>query len=620
MGVCAPCSSLHSRHCERDALIYGAQRLTRDSRRQKMAFIATDISLPLDLMKNTTCYACRKASVRNHDRLIDLRKCMDPVCGKVQDFFMERCPHPDCSHTSAVPTWSIQGVSPDELVGKTYICSKKHANTMYECNATEVYEDSSDTPILSRNGFSIPLKTTATEFIAVVLAGTDLCATDFVLAMDVRRSPGMQTLNVLQDTELVYTMMMRHPDSTFIVFARSEYQQATDCPLFFAPLLEDDLECAFDINMDLDVAPASLAEVEVEVEDESTPAQFVLDDTAGMSAVHQWLEERGFTERRHLFETLAVGPLTLGPTYVDSVAVLVTEEQLNELFRLEFHASAVCPILIRNKYVLILLACDHNRNHQEGIYINLHDAARDKSPMFVEWIAEYQRQFGFGQFAAAAASLGEFVVGIDEPLEVYGATCEPRYSNTSVDEKAPLSTALYSWDESKLHDMERLYRERDVKDEEEDWEVEGASEEEEEESYEETKKKKRERPTEEEDKKEKRKRTKTSILVKNALRAIDFSIEHASKVVVCVKPMVKPDTPTPFAWALPNKAKDYYVFVPLRKDEAAQMPQDRLLGVCYKAFNLFYINCGSSVDRQQAVLAQVLNATGETRLATIASI
>lgn len=594
-----------------------------------MAFIATDISLPLDLMKNTTCYACRKAPVRNHDRFMDLRKCVDPVCGKVQDFFLARCPHPDCSDTLPIPTWSIKGVTPDELVGKTFICSKKHADTMFECNTTEVYEDSSDTPIVSKSDFSIPLKTTAAEFIAMVLANTYMRPTDFILSMDIRRSPGMQTLNVLQDTDLVYTMMMRHPDSTFIVFMRSEYQQATNCPLFFVPV-EDE----FDL-FDLGLEPMEMDPVEAEEEEE--PVQFVLDDTAGMEAVHQWLEERGFVERHRLFETIAMGPLMLGPTYVDSVAVLVTETQLNELFKLEFHASAVCPILIRKKYVLILLACDHNRNHQESIFCSLDDAARSKSPEFVKWIAEYQRQFGFGQFAAAAASLGEFVVGIDDMLEVHGA-CEVCHANTSVDEKAPLvETALLSWDESTLPKMDRLYAERESsRIEEEESYAEGTfgeeEEDDEEELYEETSaKKKRSRPTEKRAKKEgeeqnetKRKRTKTSILVKNALRAIDFSIEHASKVVVQVKPMVKADTPTPFAWARPNKAEDYYVFVPLREDEVAQVPENarnRLLGVCYKAFNLFYINCGSSVDHQQVVLAQVVEAQARVDwVATIASI
>jgi hypothetical protein len=518
-----------------------------------------------------------------------------------------------------VPTWSIKGVTPDELVGKAFICSKKHADTMFECNTTEVYEDSSDTPILTKSGFSIPLKTTAAEFIVMVLANTDFRAVDFILSMDVRRSPGMQTLNVLQDTDLIYTTMMSHPNSTFIVFARSEYQQTANCPLFFAPI-EDEFDL-FDLGLEpMEMGPV---EAEAEAEGEEAPVPYVLDDESGMEAVHRWLEERGFFERHRLFETIATGPLMLGPTYVGSVAVLVTETQLNELFKLEFHASAVCPILIRKKYVLILLACDHNRNHQESIFCSLDDAARSRSPQFVEWIAEYQRQFGFGQFAVAAASLGEFVVGIDDKLEVRGAS-ESSYTIANLNDKAHLTTPLCVWDEETLPEMERLYAERESFHEEEN--AFGEEEESYEESMDKKKKKKRERPVQKEETKPKRNRIKTSSHVKEALHCapLDFSLDNSNQIVVRVRPMANADAPEPFAWSRPNKHGAHFVFVPMRKHEVAQVPENarnRLLGECFKKFNLFYINCGPSVDRQQVVLTQVVQAqAGADWVATIASI
>lgn len=594
------------------------------------------------LLNNEYCYSCRVSSVRIHPNDYTLRVCTSSTCGKVQDFLMDPCSFPSCKNTVRVPTYSLKGMTPETAItkGKVHFCSTLHREAPVYIPDIRIYMDSETEPLANHSTIcSLPMCTTSSDLIErALLDYPNLNPKDFVLAVDNRRRVGSQLLGVLKPHELIHTYLNGYSDLFLIVFALSEYNVSSQLPPmmdYSAKFMDLDEENLFP-PIEFSVGPVAVMEDGEEGDDDSK-IPFVLDDTAPITRIHEWLAGHGISKKQGMLEKGVRGPKL--PKESIAVLVVITEAEMDRLFMDGFHSSAVCPFLLRKEFVIILLACSNDKNHQAAIYDNLNRAYDNDMESFYKWTIDYQqKEFGFGQFAISKpgfasskhivdpATAMEVQVPIEfqkevRRQEILKLTCNSLYSfynstpmevdfsnpATYLDEEDPMLPDPSEDTEPKIviqrpdfllkqtycalqsNEASSLLLNK----EDDDCVVIDTA----------PSKKKRDKEEEFVPIKEKkaRKRMSTTSEAKKYLESLSFTKPHASNIIAqCLKPMAVGDTGLSiFSFEHCNKNKDLFNFVPITVVDVARIPKQlphgiHLTPIAYKKLHLLCYNCGRS--------------------------
>lgn len=269
---------------------------------------------PHNWLTNTYCFQCRIGRVHYSN---DSRVCSS--CHAVQDFLL-LCANPSCT-SEGIPSWQFFK-KPEELRNYHYFCSEKHAMQSFQVPSASVYGDSEQNTRYVFPSHTFPMSTTVSEYIFQVITSLfQSTKVQFILCFDEKRVPGNQ-INHVNGSMLLYNALVKYGTKGLFLITQTEY----------------------------DAQMNSLC---------GRPFESTFWPTKGThTQVVEWLKQEHGLVGTSLTEAGTDGPRTTKqPNGPYAVVTYISEDQLQGLLELGYPLPLICPFILRNKHIIVIIPC-----------------------------------------------------------------------------------------------------------------------------------------------------------------------------------------------------------------------------------------------------------------------